>query len=127
MKYKTTLSFGFSSFFLMLGISHGSMTDFAAVPPTQLTTVDPNVMINLSIETPMQGAAYNDQNNGGSCSGRPSSEGGQADSAPVIRPRRNSSVSSTRTSATRITEAISRRPAQPMRAINAPGNGVATF
>ncbi|MBF0190701.1 MAG: hypothetical protein HQL99_06060 [Magnetococcales bacterium] len=44
--------------------------DFAALPPTLPTLVDPNVMLNLSIETPMQGAAYNDQPNGAACAGR---------------------------------------------------------
>lgn len=43
--------------------------------------VDPNVLIDLSIESPMVGAAYNDQNDtaqGGSCTGRPSNESGNA-------------------------------------------------
>ncbi len=54
-----------------------AMSDFTALPPTQVPGTDPNVMINLSIETPMQGAAYNDQNDGGTCTGRPASEGGK--------------------------------------------------
>lgn len=48
-----------------------------AIPPTIVNSAHPNVMINMSIETPMQGAGYNDQNDtasGGSCTGRPSSE-----------------------------------------------------
>lgn len=77
MNIKSTLTTALSTLYFGFGLSHASITDFAAVPPTQLTAVDPNVMINLSIETPMQGAAYNDQNNGGSCGGRPSSEGGK--------------------------------------------------
>lgn len=43
--------------------------------------VDPNVLINLSIESPMVGAAYNDQNdtaNGGSCTGRAAHQDGFA-------------------------------------------------
>lgn len=48
--------------------------------PLYLTNrADPNVLIDLSIESPMVGAAYNDQNDtgsGGSCAGRPANEGG---------------------------------------------------
>ncbi|MBF0214190.1 MAG: hypothetical protein HQM00_11625, partial [Magnetococcales bacterium] len=53
------------------GAVHGaSNADYAALPPTLPHLVDPNVMLNLSIETPMQGAAYNDQPNGALCGGR---------------------------------------------------------
>lgn len=44
---------------------------------TNLTA--PNTLINLSIEWPMEGAAYNDQNDtasGGNCTGRPANESG---------------------------------------------------
>ncbi|MBF0126576.1 MAG: hypothetical protein HQM02_05125, partial [Magnetococcales bacterium] len=52
-------------------LAHGaSNADYAALPPTLPALVDPNVMLNLSIETPMQGAAYNDQPNGALCGGR---------------------------------------------------------
>jgi Tfp pilus tip-associated adhesin PilY1 len=78
MKFNTSTFYGLPTLLLISGISQGAMTDFAALPPTQITGVDPNVMINLSIETPMQGAAYNDWNDGGSCPGRPSSEGGNS-------------------------------------------------
>lgn len=47
--------------------------DISQDPLTLITSVDPNILINLSVETPMGGAAYNDQNNiaeGGSCTGR---------------------------------------------------------
>ncbi|MBF0098894.1 MAG: hypothetical protein HQM04_03150 [Magnetococcales bacterium] len=47
-----------------------SNADYAALPPTLPAMVDPNVMLNLSIETPMQGAAYNDQPNSEGCTGR---------------------------------------------------------
>jgi type IV pilus assembly protein PilY1 len=40
-----------------------------------VSSVDPNVLFNMSVETPMGGAAYNDQNDGGSCSGRPKVDG----------------------------------------------------
>ena len=59
--------------------SYAAMSDHTAVPVTIIDGADPNVMINLSIETPMQGAAYNDQDNtagGGSCTGRPSNDVG---------------------------------------------------
>ncbi|TVO78382.1 pilus assembly protein [Sedimenticola selenatireducens] len=42
-------------------------------PLSLSTSADPNILINLSVETPMGGAAYNDQNDvadGGSCTGR---------------------------------------------------------
>jgi len=42
-----------------------------AQDPLFLTTsVDPNVLFNMSVETPMGGAAYNDQPDGGACGGR---------------------------------------------------------
>ncbi len=57
-----------------------SVGNFRAIPPTLEEIVDPNVMINLSIETPMQGAAYNDYfdaaDPGYCASGRPAKESG---------------------------------------------------
>lgn len=57
-----------------------SVGNFRAIPPTLEEIVDPNVMINLSIETPMQGAAYNDYFDAADpsyCSGgRPPTESG---------------------------------------------------
>ncbi len=47
-----------------------AMSDYAAVPPFVSRGVDANVLLDLSIETPMQGAAYNDQADGGQCAGR---------------------------------------------------------
>ncbi len=35
-----------------------NMTDYCYVPPTVSASVPPNVMIMLSIETPMQGSAH---------------------------------------------------------------------
>ncbi len=65
---------------LITAVASGSawsvMTDHKSLPPTQYVDVDPNVMINLSVETPMGGAAYNDQPDGGSCGGRVSRGGG---------------------------------------------------
>jgi Tfp pilus tip-associated adhesin PilY1 len=57
--------------------AHGAMSDHALQPPLIQTGVDANVMINLSIETPMQGAAYNDWDDGGACGGRPGPESGK--------------------------------------------------
>ncbi|MEO5339300.1 MAG: PilC/PilY family type IV pilus protein [Magnetococcus sp. MYC-9] len=55
----------------IVGVASGaSNADYAALPPTLPAMVDPNVMLNLSIETPMQGAAYNDQPDGAGCAGR---------------------------------------------------------
>ncbi|MBF0340782.1 MAG: hypothetical protein HQL95_07435 [Magnetococcales bacterium] len=55
----------------LAGTTHGATNaDYAVVPPNLPALVDPNVMLNMSIETPMQGAAYNDQPNGAVCGGR---------------------------------------------------------
>lgn len=62
---------------LLPGVAHGAMSDHAQQPPLIQTAVDANVMINLSVETPMQGAAYNDWDDGGACPGRPGSENGK--------------------------------------------------
>lgn len=59
--------------------THAAMSDHLAVPVTIIEGADPNVMINLSIETPMQGSGYNDGDNtasGGSCTGQ-TSQGGK--------------------------------------------------
>lgn len=78
---KFTYTFATSLLVITLNtpVTHAAISDHAAVPVTIIDGADPNVMINLSIETPMQGAAYNDQDNtagGGSCSGRPSNDVG---------------------------------------------------
>jgi Tfp pilus tip-associated adhesin PilY1 len=60
-------------------VAVGAMSDYSASPPFVLNQVHPNVLLNLSIETPMQGAAYNDQDDredGGACGGRVSVGGG---------------------------------------------------
>ncbi|MEO5326985.1 MAG: PilC/PilY family type IV pilus protein [Magnetococcus sp. THC-1_WYH] len=57
-------------------VQGASNADYSAWPPTMPEQVDPNVMLNLSVETPMQGAAYNDQPDGASCSGRITDGGG---------------------------------------------------
>ncbi|MDJ0956325.1 MAG: hypothetical protein QNI91_05700 [Arenicellales bacterium] len=62
---------------------HGqSIGNFRSIPPTLEEIVDPNVMINLSVETPMQGAAYNDHFDAADpsycASGRPAKESGDA-------------------------------------------------
>lgn len=52
---------------------------FADSPLFLQYRLDPNVMIDLSIESPMIGAAYNDQpNTATGCTGRPANEGGYA-------------------------------------------------
>ena len=48
-------------------------SDFSSIPPFVTTGAASNVMLDLSVETPMQGSAYNDQDDlasGGSCAGR---------------------------------------------------------
>lgn len=53
--------------------SYAAISDHLAVPVTIIDGADPNVLINLSIETPMQGSGYNDGDNtasGGSCTGQ---------------------------------------------------------
>ncbi len=65
---------------IMSANSFADMSDYTSVPPFILRGTDANVLLNLSIETPMQGAAYNDQrhdangdgdyNDAGDCSGR---------------------------------------------------------
>jgi len=56
---------------LLLGISANSSHATLSQSPLFLTiSVDPNILFNMSIETPMGGAAYNDQPDGASCGGR---------------------------------------------------------
>ena len=50
--------------------TYAAIADHQAVPVTIIDGADPNVLIDLSIETPMQGAAYNDGDDGGVCTGR---------------------------------------------------------
>lgn len=68
-----------STAFLGINIGFAAITDHKGIPPTLVNNAHPNVLINMSIETPMQGAGYNDQNDtadGGSCTGRPGTESG---------------------------------------------------
>ena len=60
----------------IITVAIADIVDYSAEPPFLSAKVDPNVLFNLSIETPMQGAAYNDQNDGGNCGGRISFGGG---------------------------------------------------
>lgn len=55
--------------------SAGSAATVSQSPLFLTTSVDPNVLFNMSVETPMGGAAYNDQPDGGSCGGRVSDGG----------------------------------------------------
>lgn len=58
-------------FSLMIGLSINTGHAALAQSPLFLTaSVDPNILFNMSIETPMGGAAYNDQPDGASCAGR---------------------------------------------------------
>ncbi len=51
-----------SLFLFVIGNSWAATSaDYTAVPPFLAKGADANVMLDLSIETPMQGAAYNDQ------------------------------------------------------------------
>jgi Tfp pilus tip-associated adhesin PilY1 len=51
-----------ATLWLALPVS-AAMSDYSAVPPFIIGGTNPNVLLDLSIETPMQGAAYNDQPN----------------------------------------------------------------
>lgn len=55
---------------------HLAYAEISQVPLHLTAPVNPNVLLNMSVETPMGGAAYNDQlgtlANGTSCTGRPS-------------------------------------------------------
>ncbi len=70
----------------MATTSLANMESYTSIPPFVLRGADSNVLLDLSIETPMQGAAYNDQpydanNDGdttdaGDCNGRVNRDGG---------------------------------------------------
>jgi len=55
-----------SSLFILSNV-HATV---AQDPLFLVASVDPNVLFNMSVETPMGGAAYNDQPDGASCGGR---------------------------------------------------------
>ena len=73
-KYKSCLLFVFSFLIISLlffsGTEAADMKDYCNIPPFVSTAVPPNVMIMLSIETPMQGAMHPDQ----TCTGDPSDD-----------------------------------------------------
>ena len=63
----------------LMGSVQAATLSLADSPLYLTNRADPNVLINLSIESPMVGAGYNDQSDtasGGSCGGRPATEGG---------------------------------------------------
>lgn len=63
----------------LMGSVQAATLSLADSPLYLTNRADPNVLIDLSIESPMVGAAYNDQSDtasGGSCTGRPATEGG---------------------------------------------------
>jgi type IV pilus assembly protein PilY1 len=70
---------GIKKYFLIvvtsLFIVSNAHATVAQDPLFLVTSVDPNVLFNMSVETPMGGAAYNDQPDGGSCAGRPQVDG----------------------------------------------------
>jgi type IV pilus assembly protein PilY1 len=71
LNYKKWFVFGVACFF-----SANTCYSAIAQSPLFLTvSVDPNILFNMSVETPMGGAAYNDQPDGGSCAGRISDGG----------------------------------------------------
>lgn len=73
MKRFTLLSMVVVCIFLFLADISGAATsaDYVSVPPFLAKGADANVLLDLSIETPMQGAAYNDQPDAAtSCGGR---------------------------------------------------------
>ncbi|MEQ1527717.1 MAG: hypothetical protein ABL925_00260, partial [Methylococcales bacterium] len=65
----TSLNSRHGLFFIIVGL-FSINTSYAAIAQTPLfltISVDPNVLFNMSVETPMGGAAYNDQPNGALC------------------------------------------------------------
>lgn len=53
-------------------VSSYSNGQFFSVPPDLQQSIPPNILLNLSIETPMGGAAYNDYDSSPGCTGRTS-------------------------------------------------------
>jgi type IV pilus assembly protein PilY1 len=65
------------AFLLALVIPTGqAVADIADIPVFLVSGAEPNVLFNMSVETPMGGAAYNDHADGGSCTGRVTRGGG---------------------------------------------------
>ena len=68
--FRSILAAGLAGFF---PYAYAATLSLSSAPIYLASRADPNVMIDLSIETPMVGAAYNDQNDiaaGGACNGR---------------------------------------------------------
>src|SRR5262249_43954029 len=56
---------------LLIGSAHAANLDLQDVPLYLLSRADPNVLLEMSVETPMGGAAYNDQvGTPATCAGR---------------------------------------------------------
>lgn len=66
-KHSRYILLAFLSYFTSFPAAQATV---AQDPLFLVTSVDPNVLFNMSVETPMGGAAYNDQPDGASCSGR---------------------------------------------------------
>lgn len=60
----------------LMGSVQAATLSLADSPLYLANRADPNVLINLSIESPMVGAGYNDQSDTAGCGGRPTPEGG---------------------------------------------------
>ena len=61
---------------LIIGLSaNNSYAAIASAPLFLTISVDPNILFNMSIETPMGGAAYNDQPDGSNCTSSSSPKG----------------------------------------------------
>ncbi|MFD2110780.1 hypothetical protein, partial [Thiorhodococcus fuscus] len=57
---------------------------FYSVPPNLEQSIPPNVLLNLSVETPMGGAAYNDQKDTETgCTGRENLSGNDTQQPPA--------------------------------------------
>ncbi len=70
---RSILSSFILSVFIGFSATSAMADNMSTVPLYTVSKVDPNILINLSVETPMGGAAYNDQydiDKGGNCNGR---------------------------------------------------------
>lgn len=66
----------FVLFFTLIVPTGAALAAIADIPVFLTSGAEPNVLFNMSVETPMGGAAYNDQPDGSSCSGRVTRDGG---------------------------------------------------
>ncbi len=69
------LLWSYTLFYSATAAFAANAANYNAIPPFVTTGASPNVLLELSIETPMQGAAYNDQPVTGTCAGRVSDGG----------------------------------------------------